>query len=291
MQYKYRTKDSIIMKLLIVEDEQIIRDGIISHPDWASMGITEVRAASGAKHAFAIMEQYLPDIIISDIQMPGMDGLTMCRKIKENYPNIQIIILTGYDEKEYLKEAIDIGVVSFVEKPLSLMALRRALEKAGKALEKQTPEVANREETGTADKTSSGTGAVSIQENKMLSGINGVSIQESDAAGVLAVKSVKKYIEDHYWEEELSLKILAEKVYLTPQYLSTLFKNETGQTVGQYMSDYRIEQAKRMLGDPAFKLYQISELVGYKDANYFTRLFKKKTGITPMEYKNHHVEE
>lgn len=227
------------MKLLIVEDEQIIRDGIISHPDWAAMGIQEVYATSNAQQAFAIMEHYLPDIIISDIQMPGMDGLTMCRKIKEQHPNIQIIILTGYDEKEYLKEAIDIGVVSFVEKPLSLMALRRALEKARKTYGEPLPEAMHSTEQDTG--------------NAKESAAPDTGIQAKDERSLLAIKTVKKYIEDHYWEEELSLKILAEKVYLTPQYLSTLFKNETGQTVGQYMSDYRIEQAKRMLADPSFK--------------------------------------
>ena len=106
----------------------------------------------------------------------------------------------------------------------------------------------------------------------------------------LAVQTVIRYIEDHYWEETLSLKVLAEQVYLTPQYLSSLFKSCTGVTLGTFMQDYRIEQAMRMLKDPAYRLYQISELVGYKDANYFTRVFKKKTGLTPMEYRNRHAE-
>lgn len=265
------------MKLLIVEDEQIIRDGIISHPDWMEMGVREVRAAASAKDAFEILESFQPDLIISDIQMPGMDGLTMCRKIRENYPHIQIIILTGYDEKEYLKEAIDIGVVSFVEKPLSLTVLRRAVEKARNNIRERFPVAAYEEENKEAEiKTAEDAGEGS---------------PDNDEKNTLAVKRAKKYIEDHYWQEDLSLKIISDQVYLTPQYLSTLFKNATGQTVGQYMSDYRIEQAKRMLSDPSYKLYQISELVGYKDANYFTRLFKKKTGITPMEYRNNHVEE
>ncbi len=264
------------MKLLIVEDEQIIRDGIVSHPDWTEMGFGEVRAASSAKDAFEIMEHFLPDLIISDIQMPGMDGLAMCRKIREDHPNIQIIILTGYDEKEYLKEAIDIGVVSFVEKPLSLTVLRRAVEKARKSINERFPETVREENKE---------GAVKAPDDA------GSGDADSDEKNTLAVKKAKKYIEDHYWEEELSLKTISDQVYLTPQYLSTLFKNATGQTIGQYMSDYRIEQAKRMLSDPSYKLYQISELVGYKDANYFTRLFKKKTGLTPMEYRNNHVEE
>ncbi len=251
------------MKLLIVEDEQTIRDGIVNRPDWAGLGVTEVRAASGAREALAVLESFAPDLVISDIQMPGMNGLALCRRIREKLPGTQIIILTGYDEKEYLKEAIDIGVVSFIEKPLSLTILRRAVEKARSSLPAAAP--------------GEGEGAEPPKDAPQPEKV-------SDAGA--AVRKVIRYIEDHYWEESLSLKVLSDQVYLTPQYLSSLFKSETGQTIGQYMSDYRIGQAKRMLADPAYKLYQISELAGYKDASYFARLFKKKTGLTPSEYRN-----
>ena len=251
------------MKLLIVEDEQTIRDGIVNRPNWAELGVAEVRAASGAREALALLESYTPDLVISDIQMPGMNGLALCRRIREKLPGTQIIILTGYDEKEYLKEAIDIGVVSFIEKPLSLTVLRRAVDKARSFLPESVSAGDKEEESG-----------------------SGSAPQERVSDAGAAVRKVIRYIEDHYWEESLSLKVLSDQVYLTPQYLSSLFKSETGQTIGQYMSDYRIGQAKRMLADPAYKLYQISELAGYKDASYFARLFKKKTGLTPSEYRN-----
>ena len=271
------------MQVLIVEDEQIIREGILSRPDWAGMGITQLRSAASAKEAFAVLENYTPDLIISDIRMRGMNGLEMCRKIREKLPQVQIIILTGYDEKEYLKEAIELGVVGFIEKPLSLTTLRHAIDKVRKNF------AGTGQESGLQPSTKNDA-AATAGENSSFSGPDGTDPpsrrQETEERSSLAVKKVMSYIQDHYWEEDLSLKILAEQVYLTPQYLSTLFKNETGMTVGQYMADHRIDQAKRMLDDPSYKLYQISGLVGYKDANYFTRLFRKKTGMTPMEYRN-----
>ena len=271
------------MQVLIVEDEQIIREGILSRPDWAGMGITQLRSAASAKEAFAVLENYTPDLIISDIRMRGMNGLEMCRKIREKLPQVQIIILTGYDEKEYLKEAIELGVVGFIEKPLSLTTLRHAIDKVRKNF------AGTGQESG-LQPSAKNDAAATAGENSSFSGPDGTDPpsrrQEKEERSSLAVKKVMSYIQDHYWEEDLSLKILAEQVYLTPQYLSTLFKNETGMTVGQYMADHRIDQAKRMLDDPSYKLYQISGLVGYKDANYFTRLFRKKTGMTPMEYRN-----
>lgn len=73
--------------------------------------------------------------------------------------------------------------------------------------------------------------------------------------------------------------------YLTPTYLSAVFKKQTGLTIGQYLLGIRVEHAKQKMKDPQLKFYQISEQVGYADANYFAKIFKKMTGMTPTEYK------
>lgn len=88
-----------------------------------------------------------------------------------------------------------------------------------------------------------------------------------------------------YRNPELSVKLLADRVYLTPTYLSSLFKKTTGVTIGQYLTELRLWEARKLLEDPKYKLYQISELSGYRDPNYFARIFKKKTGMTPSEYR------
>ena len=86
-------------------------------------------------------------------------------------------------------------------------------------------------------------------------------------------------------DQDLSIGTLAELVYLTPTYLSTVFKKQTGLTIGQYLLEVRVENAKQKMRDPQLKFYQVSEMVGYEDANYFAKIFKKKTGVTPTEYK------
>lgn len=99
------------------------------------------------------------------------------------------------------------------------------------------------------------------------------------------ISKVTEYIQEHYAETDLSIARIADSVYLTPTYLSAVFKKQTGLTIGQYLLGIRVEHAKQKMKDPQLKFYQISEQVGYADANYFAKIFKKMTGMTPTEYK------
>ncbi|MEK4976702.1 response regulator transcription factor [Bacillus sp. FSL K6-6540] len=101
-----------------------------------------------------------------------------------------------------------------------------------------------------------------------------------------AVETIKAYIQQHY-TEELELQHLADLVYLTPSYLSKLFKTETGETITDYCIAVRIEHAKRLLKeDHGLKTYMVGERVGYPDPAYFNKVFKKMTGKTPKEYRD-----
>jgi len=101
-----------------------------------------------------------------------------------------------------------------------------------------------------------------------------------------AVETIKGYIQQHY-TEELELQHLADLVYLTPSYLSKLFKTETGETITDYCIAVRIEHAKRLLKeDHGLKTYMVGERVGYPDPAYFNKVFKKMTGKTPKEYRD-----
>ncbi|REE85153.1 two-component system response regulator YesN [Paenibacillus taihuensis] len=100
------------------------------------------------------------------------------------------------------------------------------------------------------------------------------------------IETVKQAIQNDY-TREIELTELSEKVYLNPSYLSTLFKQETGQTITQYLLSLRIAKAKELLRERLdLKVYEIGELVGYADAMYFNRLFKKMVGTTPKEFRN-----
>lgn len=96
---------------------------------------------------------------------------------------------------------------------------------------------------------------------------------------------IKDYISNHYMDHNLSVKSVSENVFLSVSYLCTYFKSETGVTLNQYITDYRIRKALNLLSSTNMKIIDVSSAVGYKDSNYFAKLFKKQTGMSPKEYK------
>lgn len=493
-----------VLRVIIVEDETIIRNGLVKHIDWESLGIEEVRAAASTQEALAVCETFVPDIVVSDISMPGENGIVLCRRLRETFPEIEIIFVTGYADKKYLKAAIDLRAVRYVEKPINRRDISEAVQEAvsrykktmeqkeaalhnlfidsvsnpiyvkGKKIfqvgilhfgqENDLAEMKRRltagldswlkrnqisilaeisnattlsfllgaeEEifSGKSDKEEFiravrqiyGTGerwflamgsrvedAEKISDSwqsallaekalaytgwncvifpedlqgnhkcemdrkivdrfedalagkkekaaeELLDGLmkeletkqiffgNNVrhlyyslnmvikraeltmpvgdkknAEEDGDAEffehvetyaeinqylkdrlavlfvgggmeaqkGTYAVKKVMDYIWEHYGDSSLSIRTLADHVYLTPTYLSNVFKKSAGVTVGQYLVDVRIENAKRLMKDPRLKFYEVASMVGYGDANYFAKIFKKKTNMTPSEYK------
>lgn len=490
-----------MITVLIVEDERRIREGLLTHIPWKQIEIQKVRAAEHAEEAYALCKTFTPDIIVSDICMPGMNGVELCRKLREYFPESQIIFVTGYAQKEYLMAAIDLHAIRFVEKPVRISEVVKALEMAVDEVKKvrsygntllhrllkeggnsradekiysvflletqqgdreeqknqfvgeletlaeawkirvlgavlDTGEIAlllSREKPVSEDKwlmhevyeifftylnkqcrenvflaigkDVQGQHKVSEsyesaqralkclgfmgwnhyayekdlptvkQEYKLNNGfwdsfmdavaknqvdqleemaeevyqlltekkivlsgevrhlyyslnrlvdrmnrtcypgeaadssallnsgiidqaktlkelhlflvekIQTLNQQGDEQKNTAAVQKIKEYICNHYDDKALSVKLLADYVYLTPTYLSNLFKKTTGYTIGQYLVEVRIGEAKRMIKNPEYKLYQIASLVGYEDSDYFTKIFKKKTGMTPSEYR------
>lgn len=96
---------------------------------------------------------------------------------------------------------------------------------------------------------------------------------------------IKDYIRSHYSDESLSVCDISNQVFLSASYVCTYFKNETGQTINQYLTDFRIKKAKELLADPRYQITDISKKVGYSNGNYFSKSFKKLTGLSPSEYR------
>lgn len=517
----------MVMKLLIVDDEKLTREGLVNSIDWSNLGISKVAQADDGIHGCDIAMSFHPDIILSDIRMPRMDGIQMAERLQAANPFLSIIFMSGFSDKEYLKAAIRLKAVSYVEKPINLDEIRDAVREAGQRVAESkkaassnafslshsrsmlamslisaagakaalpeadnpglafpmdertpfftllirfyTPHIQNelndtiaplisgllsnlrlkeihsakqesllffhvwgftdyderhKEAAGgliahslnqmnlryhlvfgknvrgarqiydsyssavielqnsffteentcrvyqNADSLSSfpELGTLDISERlmamlskkdaesaenllketflmllsrhnalpnqvrdfyyKLFSTIteayytlhvcpddraeNAGSLWESisNCASIYALHDllmeklrlfftqaenntesnssiylIKKFIADHYMEETLSIKIISENVFLSTSYLCTLFKNETGQTLNQYLTDFRIEKAKKLLRDPRYRITDISSQVGYSDGNYFGKIFKKSVGVSPSEYR------
>ncbi|MBD0378994.1 response regulator [Paenibacillus sedimenti] len=529
-----------MLKLLIVDDEQITRDGLLHYIPWRELGIGIVKAAEDGLQALQISDSFKPDIVLTDVKMPRMDGIQFAIKLKEALPQCKVIFLSSYADKPYLKSAIQLQALEYLEKPVNLEEIKKhvreavsiCLEEQARRLKESAIELqlnksltllreefalkliskplaqteldesfqlvgielpmgaanvtvvvkmlgaedaslqllhANKKAifeqietifdefdmgcicafkdlhhlivhaygkklthtnqlvnpihrvrtvllsyTGAANKTFTGIGqlvyraqhilesyqtAIVALQRQFFLGYNQVlayrelepnkrshsldeslieqfaahlaseqkeeafsiikqvtnDIQETEDTLVNSTKnfyfkllmnvyqiadkknvplteeggheqflwnmitelhtiheveqyvleklasffrylehkeqegsialSIQKHVRAHVDNPELSIKSISEALFLTPNYLSLQFKKETGSTINQYITELRIERAQELLRDRSRKLYEIAVLVGFQDANYFAKTFKKLTGMTPSEYK------
>ncbi len=126
-----------MLKVFLVEDEIVMREGIKNNIPWEEEGFDFVGEASDGELAYPMIKKLCPDIVITDIKMPFMDGLELSRLIKKDFPQTRIIILSGYDEFEYAKEAIKIGVTEYLVKPISSVKLLEAVKEIGERIIKE----------------------------------------------------------------------------------------------------------------------------------------------------------
>lgn len=336
------------MRLLIVEDETATRNGLQKHIHWEQCGVDEVMAQSSPAAALNMCEAYRPDIILSDIRMPGMTGIEMCAAARKLLPDVQIVFLSGYSDKEYLLSAINLSVIRYVEKPVNPQELENAIRQAvaavralrgaatvtqeelllarfQQALHRKQPErlreIAGDIQTLVNADTSVGTARklffrfgclvgmamyperpqeeieLAVREEIervptaadmhgwLISSLSPWLTPVENAGFSAPVARCVQLIAEHLASETLSVQWLAERVYLTPTYLSGVFKRELGVAPSQYILNRRMEQAKKLLENQRLSASQIAGRVGYADPKHFAKVFKRETAQTPTEYR------
>ncbi len=253
-------------KAVIIDDEPIIVEGLSRAVDWGRWDCRVAGFAYNGKEGLEVIRREKPNILISDIRMPEIDGLTMVAALKSEFPYMQISILTGYRDFEYAKKAIELGVTRFLLKPSKLDELEEAIGAMKKKLDETVrvyPELLE-EEHGTED---------------------GDSELEDSPASSFIVNNAIEYIKEHY-ADKLRLSDVADEIYVSQWHLSKLINKHTGSNFSEILNGIRIEKAKQLLKDPALKIYDIAEQVGFSDLTHFSRVFKKIEGISANEFRN-----
>ncbi|MDD3361292.1 MAG: response regulator [Hespellia sp.] len=242
-------------KIMIADDEPFIRDGLRTLIPWEQMNCELICAAENGAKLIEQMQEGHPDIVITDIKMPEMDGLSVASYIQENCPEIQVIILSAYADFEYAKKAISYGVSDYVLKVSLLEDLPQALEKVIQKLEKQNRDVQ--------------------KENQM----------QKSASGEDLYQKMLRYVEMHY-TTKITLEDMSGELHANKSYLSRLFKSRSGVNLFDEIITRRVEKAKEYIQTTNMKIYEISEATGFDDTAYFSRVFKKHTGMSPKEYES-----
>ncbi len=246
--------------VLIVDDEKYVRMGIKSETDWALIGCEVVGEASNGVEAMEVAEKVRPDLVISDIRMPKMDGIELAEKLIEKYPNVKVIFLTAYNEFEYARQAVRIGVSDYLLKPFQDGELEGSVQRL-LHLHPNAP-IEN-----------------SALEEEL------IPLKKKENISNRYVASAIEYIEMHYPDMDFSVGALAESLAVSEGHISRLFKSETDISINNYLTKYRIKMAMNYLKDIQVKVYEVAEKVGYQDIAYFSNTFKKLVGKTPSDYQ------
>ena len=237
------------MKILIIDDEPKIRNGL-SNLLTRREGWEVAGAYENAADALKYLAVNQVDVMITDIKMPEISGLELIARIRERDKKTAIIILSGYSNFQFAQRAIELGVSRYLTKPTNPRELICVLEETEKKL-------------------------------------GGKQEKEEDSGKIpnLFVQKAADYIKLNY-SEKISIKEIADQLYLSPNYLREVFKKHTGKTISEYLTEYRLEKACQLLDHAEYRVGDVSGMVGIHDGRYFSNMFKKKYGMTPTEYRN-----
>lgn len=247
-------------KVMIIDDEPIIAQGLSRTIDWDKFGCQIVATAYDGMEGAEAIRTYHPHIIISDIAMPGLDGLSMIAGLKSEFPDMEISILTGYRVFDYALKAINLGVTRFLLKPSNMKELEEAI----------VTMVNNLKAKNILPKTPYRKPGENIASNN---------------ASSFIVKNALLYIEKNY-AQKLTLSDVAEKTYVSQWHLSKLLNQHIGKNFSEILNEVRINEATKLLKDPGLRICDIAEMVGYVDMAHFSRMCKKILGVSATEYRN-----
>lgn len=345
--------------VLIVDDEKLIKRSIKVLITSYATHFKVVGEANDGKEGLSLNQKLTPDLIITDIRMPKLNGLKFIQEAKSYNQSTKFIIVSGYDEFEYAQKALRFGVVDFLLKPIKPDQFLETLRKVYHQLEDEKNESKKRSEWLWPLKSFAEQLAQQIwqlDENKVIQICKDLHMDISEKnedsqviqslyKDLLAylqgemhditneslgselnfanelhslphkhdrlqetmidiclnvIEKIKEnrnlgcrnrimqavqYIDNHFADDDLSLQKMADMVQMSPSYFSVEFKKEMGTNFSQYLTETRIEKAKSLLNDPFCKTYEIAYAVGYKDYPHFSKTFKKRTGLTPSEYR------
>lgn len=241
------------LRVLLVDDEIMIREGFKRLFDWEAHDCEVVGEAADGMEALTKIDSLQPDIAIMDINIPILNGLKVIQMSRLKHSDIAFVIVSGYDDFSYCREALRLRITDYILKPV------------------------NYEEFGTC-----------IDNLKITLFQRRISAS-SDPEEERVIQGITRFLQEHL-AEEISLSVLAEEFHLNPQYISQLFKSEIGVNFLAYLTNIRMERAKKLLLTTSLSIVEVSEQSGYGDYRVFSKVFKKSEGITPSQYRRDFLE-
>lgn len=241
-----------MLRVVVVEDEEPVRRSILEQVNWIGCGCTVVGEASDGLEGLHLIRETAPGLVLTDIFMPRLDGLTMLRLLRQEGFAGEAAILTAHAQFSCAQEAVRLRCAEYLLKPLQPQVLEQAAVRIRTHLLRVAPRAALLPEL------------------------------PPDIGPYSAAAAA--YIAAHYGEN-LTVADIARYAQLSEGHLSHIFKQETGRTVIGYLTEYRMFMAKELLEDSRSRISEVAKKVGYQNLSNFSSAFKKYTGMTSMDYK------
>ncbi len=238
-----------LYKIAIIEDNRATADMIATTIHWEAIGCTLCGVANDGTRGLSLIQQQRPNIIISDIRMPGMDGLTLAERLHREMPDTRVIFVSAYDEFAYAQKALRLHAFEYLLKPLEneklIDSIRRAVDDLRSAKQgDDTPPASARDSL---------------------------------------VSAICNYIDA--CPRRSSLQETADHFGFSASHISYIIKKETGENYIDLVVRSRLKFAKRLLKDYSCRIEEIAEAVGYKNYISFYKMFVKYEGISPRDYR------
>ncbi|MDO5422698.1 MAG: response regulator [Eubacteriales bacterium] len=252
------------MKILIVDDEINIARGIKAMLQAGVSFEPVVRCTASGEEALAIAREFRPDLLITDIRMPRMNGLELIDAMKEAGLCGEFLILSGYEDFAYAQEAIRKGVADYLTKPVEREYLCAFCEKCCERMQKRALEQ-------------------NVQKAPEFPFLSWEPEKEDYPA---SLRNIIGYIEQNYAKQELSGASISEALFFHPSYISQLIGKYTDRSLNGIIHYFRLKKALELLLSPKnYRVCEVSGMVGYKSERQFYKAFQKYLGCTPTGFR------
>lgn len=295
-------------KVLLVEDEIFVRESVKELIHWEEFGFVVSGEAGNGQEALEQIKADPPDLVLTDIIMPIMDGIELLKETRKLGHNCKFVMLTCMGEFEYVRQAMEYGASNYILKlSMSVNDLRETLQKIGRELGsaagRPAPAAGGSQPAPAADSQQSGgrqTGGTQSGGQQTGGTQNAgpqTGSQQVDSPPPVAPRAGKKphtvhpeinkildYMEQNY-AGDITVKSMSQYVMMGENYVSALFKKKTGSTLIHYLHELRVGKATELLAQTELPVNEVGANVGFVNDNYFIKIFKRLTGQTPSQYR------
>jgi len=260
-------------RLLIAEDEELARRELETTIPWERWGYMLVGTAEDGAHAWDLIVERRAEVVVTDIRMPGLDGMALMRKAEaELEPAVRplFVIVSGHADFRYAQEAVRLGAFAYLIKPIDDAELEDAMLRAAVRADE-------RERVSGLEKAASADRAFGL--------LRELTRERASDSGDAYVEAAIDDLRERFIVD-LSADSVAGRLGISGDHLSRLLKKATGLTFNEYLTRLRMKRAMELLRDPTVRIGEVADLSGYRDARYFSTLFRRIVGMTPSEFRH-----